>query len=292
MKLLSYGLDHRMEPRLAFSLHGQAIDVMRASLWMKEERGAQDYLTLASSMKLLLQDWGSSYSLLKQLENAFQSIDVKGLSIYDRPVALAENDIVFFPPVPDPPSLRFFHTLGSTHSTGFNFGNTQTLFGHEQAQPYSGLTTQGEMAAIVAGNKDGGDLSVAGYCITNNWVDIELSESEPHGYDGLSRGIATSMGPYMVTSDELDIHKLGSGFNLDMQVRVNGSPVGEGRFKNMSLSFPDMINQASKTHVQAGDVLCSGSPISLENCPCPTANDLVEIEIQVMGCLTNKVQVQ
>lgn len=135
MKLLSYGLDHRMEPRLAFSLNGQVIDVMRASLWMKEHRQAIDYLSLPSSMSLALQDWGRSFSLLKQLKEAFESLDAGSLSIFDRPVALPENEVAFFAPIPDPPSLRFFQALTSPSASGFNFGNTQTLFGQGQAQP-------------------------------------------------------------------------------------------------------------------------------------------------------------
>ena len=51
MKLLSYGLDRRMEPRLAFSLRGYAIDVMRASLWMKEDRLDEDSNELITFLK-------------------------------------------------------------------------------------------------------------------------------------------------------------------------------------------------------------------------------------------------
>mgnify|MGYP002640477890 CR=1 FL=1 len=288
MKLLSYGLDNRMEPRLAFSLNGQAIDVMRASLWMKENRQAQDFLTLASSMKLILQDWGRSFTLLKQLENVFHSIELEGLSIYDRPVALAEGDIVFFPPVPDPPSLRFFRTLGSDMSTGFNFGNTQTLFGHGHSQPYNDLTTQPELAAIVATGIDANDIQIAGFTIANNWVDID--HTPPDGSEGLSRGIATSLGPYLVTADELESQKFGSGYNLDLELRINGQSLGEGNFKKMSHNFPEMIRQAAKTRVMPGDVFCSGSPLLLSSSPCPTKGDLVEVEIQGLSSLSNLLQ--
>ena len=290
MKLLSYGLEYRMEPRLAFSLGDYVIDVMRASLWMKEDRKAQQYLNLPSSMRLALQDWSQTFALLKQLEEAFESIEVQGLSIFNRSVAHLISDIAIFVPIPDPPSLRYFKTVGKDQMSGFNFGNTQTLFGHGQAQPYSGLTPQGELAAVLAGSKAGSELKIAGYCIANNWVDIQLSDSEVPGQGGLSRGIATSLGPFLITADELDAHKLGNGFNLDMQVRVNGAAVGEGRLKDMSIAFPDMIRQAAKTNVQAGDLFCSGSPISLADSPCPEMGDLVEVEIQALGCLANRVQ--
>lgn len=98
------------------------------------------------------------------------------------------------------------------------------------------------------------------------------------------------MGPYLVTADDVEAHKLGHGFSLDMQIRVNGNVAGEGRFRDMAISFPDMIRQASKTRVQAGDIICSGSPVLLSNSPCPETGDLIEVEIQVLGCLANRVQ--
>ena len=133
MKLLSYGLEHRMDPRLAFSLNGYAVDVMRAALWMKENKGAQDFLNLPSSMKIALEDWSRSLSLLKDLENAFLSVGFEQLNIYGRAVAIPESDIVFFAPVPDSSSLRYFQSFHSDNLSSFEFGNTQTLLGHQQA---------------------------------------------------------------------------------------------------------------------------------------------------------------
>ncbi len=286
MKLLSYGLDHRMEPRLAISLKGYAVDVMRASLWMKENRKALDYLNLPSSMKLALQDWNRSFALLKNLEEALKGIDdLSSLSIYDRPVALLEPDIVFFAPVHDPPSLRYFHAFEKNDRSGFSFGNTQTLLGHLQKLTHSGLTAQAEMAAIVARNGDGGNLEIAGYCIVNNWLDIGGS----YNRDGASSGVATSLGPYLVTADEIEPHKLGRGFNLDLQVRINGNPVIEGRFKDMKLNFLEMTGQSEKTRVLAGDVFCSGSPLNPNSNPVLKHNDHIEVEIQALGVLSTSV---
>ncbi|MCF7903957.1 MAG: hypothetical protein K9M49_02270 [Candidatus Marinimicrobia bacterium] len=162
MKILSYGLDQRMEPRLAFFLRGHVVDVMRASLWMKEDRGAQDFLNLASSMRLALEDWGRSYRLLKELEEAFLSVELEGLSVYKRPISLPETEVVFFAPIPDPPSLRHFNAFGENPISHFAFGNTQTLLGHRQALTVNGLAPQGEVAAIIARDKQNGPASIAG----------------------------------------------------------------------------------------------------------------------------------
>jgi len=282
MKLLSYGLDLGLEPRLAFSLRGYAVDVMRASLWMKADRNAQDFLRLASSMELTLKEWGHSYPLLKRLEEAFQSIDIAGLTIYNRALGMAETDIVFFAPVPKPPSMRYFNVFNNDNSKRFSFGNTQTLLGHGQAHPYSGLIAQAEMAAIL-GNGDSG-LHIAGYSIVNNWFD-----PQQQGNDGLSLGLATSAGPYLVPAEELEPHKLGKGFSLDLQISVNKSTHTGARFNDMNLSFAEMLAEAQKTNLQAADIICSGSPIKPESSLLLKKGDSIDIEIQALGVLSSSV---
>jgi len=279
MKLLSYGLDPRMEPRLAFLLRDQAVDVMRASLWMKKDRGAQDFLNLASSMKLALESWDRSLSLLTNLHSAFNSLDFEKLSVHDRTLSLPISDIVMFAPVPDPPSLRYFNAFNEERPLEFTFGNTQTLLGHNTPLNHSGLKPQGEIAAIIATNGERGQTELAGYCVANNWCEAQSS-----AHDGLSKGKATSLGPWLVTADELESHKLGGGYNLDMQIRVNGLMVGEGHFKQMATQFSKMIETASPTRVQAGDIFCSGSPLDLN--PPLKSGDQVEVEIQALGVLS------
>lgn len=282
MKLLSYGLDYRMEPRLAFSQNGQAVDVMRASLWMKDDRNAQEFLNLASSMKLILEDWSKSFSLLTQLADVFQNIDASGLSIHGRPIALPEEDIVFFAPVPDPPSLRFFNTFTDDSPKTFDFGQTQTLRGHKQSINPADLSPRGEIAAIIAASKTFEDHEVAGFTIVNNWV---ASQEKAAGQAGFALGQATSLGPYLVTSDQVDLLSIGSGFNMDMQIRVDGRPEIDTRFKEMNFSFADMLASSKSTQLSAGDILCSGSPSKRDLVL--NENQTIDIEVQGLGTLTS-----
>jgi len=280
MKLLSYGLDYRMEPRLAFALGGQAIDVMRASLWMKVDRNARDYLNLASSMKLLLEDWQRSFPLLSQLEQAFQNIDPAGLKIHDRPLALPEDDIVFFAPIPDPPSIRFFNAFVDESAETFDFGQTQTLLGHRQKLTPTGLSPRGEIAAIMATTKGSDIPEIAGYTIVNNWTAVQEKAS---GKTGFALGQATSLGPYLVTADQVETLKIGPGFNMDMQISLNGHPEIDSRLKAMNFSFTDMLEYSRSTHVAAGDIFCSGSPSKRELVLSPGQS--INIEIQALGKL-------
>lgn len=284
MKLLSYGLDYRMEPRLAFSLRGQAIDIMRASLWMKEDRNAQEYLNLASSMKLALEDWPRCLSLLTQLEEVFQHIDAAGLMTHNRLVALPEDEIVFFAPIPDPPSIRFFNSFTKAPPENYTFGQTQTLLGHNQEMPVTGLSGRAELAAIVTTSRGGSQAAIAGYSVVNNWVDVK---QWTEGNTGPALGQATSLGPYLLTGDEVENLRIGTGLNMDIQVRLDGQTQFDGRFKAMTFSFEDMLNRCYKTGVSAGDILCSGSPQDQDIVP--GQGQKMEVEVQALGTLTSTV---
>ena len=284
MKLLSYALDYRMEPRLAFSLGGQAIDVMRASLWMKEDRNAQDFLNLASTMKLTLENWQRCFSLLVQLEDAFKNIDPSGLKTHDRPVALAEDDIEFFSPIPDPPSIRFFNAYTGESPEYFDFGQTQTLLGHRQELNAAGLSPRGEIAAIIAATKYSENLEIAGYTVVNNWTAVQEKAS---GKTGFALGQATTLGPYLVTADEVEPLKIGNGFNMDMQISLNDHTEVDTRLKDMNFSFADMIKSAKSSHVGAGDLFCAGSPSKRDFAL--SEGQKIDIEIQALGTLTTMV---
>lgn len=283
MKLLSYALEHRMEPRLAFSLNGYAVDVMRAALWMKAERKAQDYLNLPSSLRLALEDWPRTRALLSDLIEVFQSLELSQLKAYDRQVAMPETEIAFFSPVPDPPGLRHFQAFGPTSEKGFSFGNTQTLLGHGQALEISGLHPSLEMAAIAANPRSGQDPEIAGFCVVNNWYDPQAQDDDFGGRWGL----ATSLGPYLVTADEIENQKMGLGYTLEAQIMHDRSASATGHFKDMQLSFQDMFRLAQRTRIQAGDLFFSGSPLALtqtlENA------SLVEVEIQSLGQLSTPI---
>jgi hypothetical protein len=269
-----------MEPRLAFALGGYAVDVMRAALWMKEDRNAQEFLNLPSSMRLALEEWGRALGLLKELEESFRSLSFESLSVHKRPVAILEADIEYFAPVSDPPAIRYFDSFSEKKVTEFDFGQPQTLLGHKEAVRHAGLSPRGEIAAVVAVEKGGGSPTIAGYSVFNNWIDHKQR-------GGLAFGKASSMGPWLITADEVESHKMGTGLNLDMQLRVNGEAFRNSRFSKMNFSFSEMLQVSSETRLMAGDILCSGSPVvdRLE----VKESDQVDLEIQALGVLQSSI---
>ena len=72
---------------------------------------------------------------------------------------------------------------------------------------------------------------------------------------------ATTLGPWLVTADELEPYRDADGFlALDMRVSVNGVEVGQDLLSNMGWPFEELDRLRLPRHrVRAGDVLGSGT---------------------------------
>jgi 2-keto-4-pentenoate hydratase/2-oxohepta-3-ene-1,7-dioic acid hydratase in catechol pathway len=126
-----------------------------------------------------------------------------------------------------------------------------------------------EVAAVLGG-QDGTNLDAAqagsrifGYTIMNDWSARDLQGREMKVRLGPAKGkdFATSLGPWIVTADELAPHLDADGFlAVRAEVRVNGELIGEDLVSNMGWPFPELVAYASRnSRVVAGDVLGSGT---------------------------------
>ena len=281
MKLISYGLDLSMEPRLGFLMQDRVVDVMRASLWLKENRNAQNFLTLPASMDRLLEDWNTALPLLRDMESALEGTQLEGLSIYDRPVSLPERDIEFFAPNPFPPALRLFQ--GFSGQSNFHFGNASTLWGSDQTiKP--GLCPSIELGFVVSRQLED-QASIAGLTGVINWFDPNNLSDQ-----GLAFGQASSVGPYLVPLDELSSHLFGSGINLEVRARLNGEEIASGGFSKLQVSLPDMLAAARLTTPVSGDLFFSGSSEALTIQKPLQSGDRFQLEIQALGTLETTIR--
>ena len=58
---------------------------------------------------------------------------------------------------------------------------------------------------------------------------------------------ATTLGPWLVTADELEPYRDADGFlALDMRVSVNGAEIGQDLLSNMGWPFEELIAYASR----------------------------------------------
>ncbi|MFG3512907.1 fumarylacetoacetate hydrolase family protein [Streptomyces bobili] len=154
----------------------------------------------------------------------------------------------------------------------FYFTNPHAVYGpHDDVPVPPGsqvLDFELEVAAVIG--REGRDLTperardhIVGYTVFNDWSARDLQSAEMKVGLGPCKGkdTATTLGPYLVTADELEPHRDADGFlRLALRAEVNGETVGEDLLSHMSWTFEEMTAYASRgTRVMPGDVLGSGT---------------------------------
>lgn len=157
----------------------------------------------------------------------------------------------------------------------FYFTNPHTIIGPgEPVTPpeTKRLDFELELAVIVGGvaGSAGTNLTlnaaadhIFGYTVMNDWSARDLQAREMKVRLGPAKGkdFGTSLGPWIVTADELDPFLDDDGFlAVRGEVRVNGELIGEDLVSNMGWPFPVLVAYASRnSRVVPGDVLGSGT---------------------------------
>jgi fumarylacetoacetate (FAA) hydrolase len=241
----------------------------------------------------------------------------------------ARSDIRLRTPVPYPPTIRDFYAFEQHVKAArarrnadmipewyeiavFYFSNTAALYGTDEAIPYPRLSHEldfeMEMACVIG--REGGDIPaaeasayIAGYMVMNDWSARDLQRHEMKLNLGPAKGkdFATSLGPALVTPDELDDRRIGSGaderFDLAMRGWINGDQVTNAHFKDIYFTFPQMIERASQhVRLRPGDILGSGTcgtgcilELGTERHRWLRPGDIVELEIERLGVLRNTI---
>ncbi len=235
-------------------------------------------------------------------------------------------DVRVHAPIPRPPSLRDFyafegHVKAARARRGlevpkewyefpaFYYSNPNVIYGPDDDVPYpsysEALDYELEVACVLgkAGKdipEDESEECIAGYMIMNDWSARDVQEREMKIGLGPAKAkdFATSLGPWLVTPDELQDRKTGPGkFDLQMVARVNGKELSRGNMKSMHWTFPQMIARASQSvELQPGEVFGSGTVgtgsilelgQNIQRWLKP--GDKVELEVERLGVLGNRV---
>jgi fumarylacetoacetate (FAA) hydrolase len=106
--------------------------------------------------------------------------------------------------------------------------------------------------------------AIGGYFILNDWSARDLQRDETTVRLGPAKGkdFATTIGPWLVTPDELaDARQLdASGPDLAMTAEVNGQAISRGTWADAQFSFGEMLARASAdVRLRPGDVIGSGT---------------------------------
>jgi 2-keto-4-pentenoate hydratase/2-oxohepta-3-ene-1,7-dioic acid hydratase in catechol pathway len=244
------------------------------------------------------------------------------ITLYDEARLLA--------PIPTPPSIRDFlafeqHIKTIREGQGvqmsadwyelpvFYFSNPAAVYGaHDEiAVPPGTNQFDYELEVAVVVGREGSDLSpdeaeanIAGYMVLCDWSARDLQYREMAQGLGPAKGkdSATSMGPVLVTPDELEPWRDDSRVRLKMRALVNGADYSSGNLGELYWSFGQMMAYASRgTRLLPGDVIGSGTvgtgcilELALvngnEKYPWLKPGDDVRLEVEQLGAIVARIR--
>ena len=267
---------------------------------------------LPSTMLEFLQQQEDYFSLIKELEYSTDSV-------------YTLDEIRLLAPLPNPTSFRDFvafetHVKNATKRNGdtvapewyempiFYFSNPHTMKGpdEEVKRPAKCLRLDYELELACVIGKEGKNIKASeaenyifGYTILNDWSARDLQMKEMKVLLGPAKGkdFATSIGPYILTKDEVESYKAGKGFDLEMTAAVNGKILSKGNLREIHYSFGEMIERASEeVTLYPGDILGSGTvgfgclmELGSDVHRWLEPGDEVELKITGLGSLSNKI---
>jgi fumarylacetoacetate (FAA) hydrolase len=182
----------------------------------------------------------------------------------------------FLAPVPDPPSLRDFFAYEGHVAAGwkrrggdipdywyeapaFYFSNPASIVGpgaevrFPEASEWRDFEL--EIAAVI-----GGDGQIAGFTLMNDWSarDIQAGEMSVGLGPAKAKDFATSLGPWLVTPDELPYED--GRLQLEATASVNGELRSTSDASAQHWSWDEIVAHAARnTRLRPGDVLGSGT---------------------------------
>jgi fumarylacetoacetate (FAA) hydrolase len=328
MKYLTFATpDDPQNPRLGALHENIVVELASARSWAARKRGFPQE-PLPDSLFELIDAGASAWAYARNLINILEGEDPLDLMTGEqKPVGFRLNQVVLYPPLPRPTGLRDFYAfeahVAHAHAARgkevpaewyqfpvFYFSNSNAIFGPEEVVPYpsysQALDYELEVACVIG--RAGRDIRVEkteefifGYTIFNDWSarDVQRLEMRVGLGPGKGKDFASSLGPWIVTPDELKDREAGRPgvYDLEMIARVNGTERSRGNWKEIHYSFGEMIARASaSTFLLPGEVLGSGTvgsgcllELTRGDGPWLQPGDLVELQIERLGTLANRV---
>jgi len=229
-------------------------------------------------------------------------------------------------PILQPPTIRD-HIAFEEHATGqwtrestgprmdvwsrlpiFYFSNPLRIVGPDEVVAYPAATSQldyeCELAAVVSREgsnilESDADAYIAGFTIFNDWSCRDLQADESQFGLGPAKGkdAASSLGPWIVTPDEMAPYYRNGTLHVQCTVRVNGVVWMEGNGWNMHHTFGAMFERAAQdSRIVPGDVIASGTvgggsigEAARKGYPARylQPGDTVEMDVEGIGVLRN-----
>ena len=157
----------------------------------------------------------------------------------------------------------------------FYFTNHNAVYGEGdlmlEADHFEKLDFELEVAVVIGKRgknipSSKADAYIAGFTIMNDLSARRLQMEEMKLNLGPAKGkdFATTIGPWLVTPDELADYLIktpfGNSYDLRMEAFHNGEKISDGNMKDMTWTFAEIIERCSYgTEIYPGDVIGSGT---------------------------------
>lgn len=273
---------------------------------------------LPSQMEKFITVGGSGLAAAAEALEYAASVDAKQISgPGKRPGAFDLSEVRLLRPMSAPNSLRDFIAFEDHARAGaarrneelnpvwderpiYYKGNHRALIGPDEPLLRPGFTQELDFeleVACIVGTKiidtdeQMAERAIFGYTIMNDWSarDIQRIEMGARLGPAKSKDFATSIGPCILTADEVDPQS-----GLAMTARVNGRVMCEANMSDARWTFPQMISFVSQSEtVWPTDIYGSGTPFGGcmldQGGPYLESGDVVELEVEKIGMLRNEV---
>ena len=253
---------------------------------------------------------------------------------YDKNFLIKLSDVELLSPITKPNSFRDAYAFKQHVEAGRKARNLPMIKEFELNPVYyysnhSAITGPGNLflnkkhmkkldfeleLAIVIGKKgkdisiDNADEYIFGFMIMNDWSarDVQMNEMKLNLGPAKGKDFCTSIGPYLVTKDELKskTSKTNNGnvYDLNMSAYINDNKVSEETSKNMYWTFAQIISHISiGTTIYPGDIIGSGTcatgclyELNLTNKTDKWlhSNDNIKLKIEQLGILENIINLE
>ena len=284
-------------------------------------RTAEEAERLGTIESMLL-DWPRNLALAREVvADAATPAGLTSVSLARR----AAESLTILPPIARPPAFRDAYTFEAHVKNArarrnlavppewyempiYYYSNPGAFLGHGAAVPKPAWTEaldfELELAWVISAHAKDVPVAewksvVAGFTILNDWSARDVQRREMAVGLGPAKGkdFATSMGPALVTLDELDGAWAGDRPALSMEALVNGRTLSRGNARDMHFSVGDVIARASQdVYLFPGDVFGSGTvgsgcilELGPETHRWLLPGDEVTLTIERLGALTNRI---
>ncbi|MGH2466230.1 MAG: fumarylacetoacetate hydrolase family protein [Candidatus Limnocylindrales bacterium] len=206
----------------------------------------------------------------------------------DDELTLEADDLRFGPPILQPPSFRDFYAFEAHVRTMwarrndtipeawyrlpiFYFSNVSEVRGPGDpvwaARGSQELDYELEIGALVDApatdlEAERAEEVIGGYFVLNDWSARDLQRDESAVRLGPAKGkdFALSIGPWLITPDELAEARSGKGFALAGTATVNDQVCSRGTWADIHYSFGEMLARASAdVRLRPGEIVGSGT---------------------------------